>query len=125
MARLLVVADSMVETDAIVRILKRDGDSVTHVTSVLDVRHTLESAGYDLALIRRGSVTGDLAITLINLLQIPARKIAVYEQGSGTDFGRHSLRWQAKGYAGYCQISPAFPDLISAQVAVLLYKRVA
>ncbi len=125
MARLLVVADSTVETDAIIRILKRSGDSVTLVTDVLEVRSTLEGAEYDLALIRQSSVVGDLAITLIGMLQIPARKIAVYERGSDTKFGMSNLYWQARGYAGYCQISPTFPDLFSANVAILLYKRAA
>lgn len=125
MARLLVVADSMVETDAIIRILKQRGVSVTHVTNVLAVRHTLESAEYDLALVRQGSAIGDLAITLIDLLQIPARKIAVYERGTDPDFALRTLQLRAKGYAGYCQISPVFPELFSAHVAVLLYKRAA
>lgn len=102
-----------------------NGDSVTCVTFVIEVRQALEGTGYDLALIRRGSVVGDLAITLIAMLQIPARKIAVYERGSDTDFGRNTLRWQARGYAGYCQISPTFPDLFRAHVAVLMYKRAA
>lgn len=125
MARILVVADSTVETDAIIRILERSGDIITQVTNVFDVRHTLESVEYDLALIRQSSVIGDLAITLIDMLQIPARQIAVYERGSDTDFGMNNLRWRAKGYAGYCQTSPTYPDLFSAHVAVLLYQQAA